>query len=187
VPHSETRASKIPGTVQRVALHGRGVFLRDEVFGSQIKTKTQYLVRTKQLLVAEIDAKVGGLGIVPEELAGAVVSSHYFTFEVDESVCTLNWLDVVCRSEYLVPKIAAKGSTNYASIRPTAFLELEIPLPSKPLQEELAAVVKVAQRTSEFAAALSEGAQAILQDLRAAAVAGVLGLAGSHESVSELA
>ncbi len=64
-------------------LHGRGVELRDEVRGSDIKTKKQFPLKANDLLVAEIDAKVGGYGIVPPALAGAIVSSHYFTYEVD--------------------------------------------------------------------------------------------------------
>ena len=51
--------------------------------GAEIKTKRQQRVQAGDLLVAEIDAKVGGFGIVPAGLAGAIVSSHYFLYEVD--------------------------------------------------------------------------------------------------------
>ncbi len=61
----------------RVQLHAQGIVLRDELPGALIKTKTQQLCRAGELLVAEIDAKVGGFGIVPEGLDGAIVSSHY--------------------------------------------------------------------------------------------------------------
>src|SRR5262245_46707336 len=56
----------------------QGVELRDRVLGDRIKTKRQQIVRAGDLLVAEIDAKVGGFGLVPHDLDGAVVSSHYF-------------------------------------------------------------------------------------------------------------
>ena len=69
----------------RVQLHARGVVLRDRVEGLRLKTKKQQLCRTGELLVAEIDAKVGGYGLVPDELDGAIVSSHYFLYTVDES------------------------------------------------------------------------------------------------------
>ena len=55
---------------------------RDEVPGALIKTKAQQVCRTGDFLVAEIDAKVGGFGIVPESLNGSIVSSHYFLFVV---------------------------------------------------------------------------------------------------------
>ena len=50
----------------RVQISGKGVVLRDEIIGKKIKTKKQQLCKTNDFLVAEIDAKVGGYGIVPE-------------------------------------------------------------------------------------------------------------------------
>src|SRR5262245_8747877 len=67
----------------RVQLHAKGVVLRDRVTGALIKTKAQQICRAGEFLVAEIDAKVGGFGIVPPELEGAIVSSHYFLFAVN--------------------------------------------------------------------------------------------------------
>ncbi len=62
----------------RVQLHTKGIVLRDTIQGAVIKTKKQQVCRAGEFLVAEIDAKVGGFGIVPEDLEGAIVSSHYF-------------------------------------------------------------------------------------------------------------
>src|SRR3990170_3299227 len=70
----------------RVQLHGKGIVLRDMVAGSEIKTKEQQVCRAGEFLVAEIDAKVGGFGIVPESVDGAIVSSHYFLFTIDEAI-----------------------------------------------------------------------------------------------------
>jgi len=70
----------------KVKIHGKGIQLRDEVFGAEIKTKKQFMVKTNDLIVAEIDAKVGGFGIIPPELESAIVSNHYFLYEIDESV-----------------------------------------------------------------------------------------------------
>src|SRR5438552_2459582 len=64
----------------RVQTSSRGIVLRDRVQGSQIKTKEQQVCRKGEFLVAEIDAKLGGYGIVPAELDRAIVSSHYFLF-----------------------------------------------------------------------------------------------------------
>ena len=65
-----------------VRLHAGGIVIRDDVYGSQLRTKKQQAIRAGDLLVAEIDAKVGGVGIVPPELTGAIVSSHYFLYHV---------------------------------------------------------------------------------------------------------
>ncbi len=75
-----------------VQLYARGIIKRDVVLGSSIKTKKQQVIKAYDLLIAEIDAKVGGFGIVPPELDGAIVSSHYFTYEVNTNIIDLDYL-----------------------------------------------------------------------------------------------
>ncbi|MFN3593873.1 MAG: restriction endonuclease subunit S [Thiobacillaceae bacterium] len=123
----------------RVQLHARGVVLRDLVLGSDIKTKKQQVCRASEFLVAEIDAKVGGFGLVPDELDGAVVSSHYFLFEIDRTVLDPRYLDHYCRTERFRAQVEAQGSTNYAAIRPTDVLAYTIPLPPLPEQKAIVA------------------------------------------------
>lgn len=122
----------------RVQLHARGVVLRDQVSGSDIKTKKQQVCRASEFLVAEIDAKVGGFGLVPDELDGAVVSSHYFLFEIDRTVLEPRYLDHYCRTERFRAQVEAQGSTNYAAIRPADVLAYTLPLP--PVREQQAIV-----------------------------------------------
>ncbi len=93
----------------RVQLHNRGIVLRDVVEGAELRTKQQQAARGGELLVAEIDAKVGGFGIVPSELEGAIVSSHYFLFEVDETQCLRGWLGAFIRSGGLEEQVKARG------------------------------------------------------------------------------
>lgn len=114
----------------RVQLHAKGVLLRDAVSGADIKTKKQQVCRAGEFLVAEIDAKMGGFGLVPESLDGAVVSSHYFLFEIDKTRLDKRYLDHYCRSERFRNQVEAQGSTNYAAIRPADALAYTIPLPS---------------------------------------------------------
>jgi type I restriction enzyme, S subunit len=135
-------------TRARVQLHWRGIVERDRLEGAVIKTKSQQVARTGELLVAEIDAKVGGVGIVPPELEGAVVSSHYFLFEIDESKCLRKWLDYFVRSGALEDQVAARGSTNYAAIRPHHVLGFEIPLP--PLSEQRRIVARIEELSAKI-------------------------------------
>src|SRR5688572_14241281 len=85
----------------KVQVHGKGPILRDEVFGSQLTTKQQQLVKVNDFLVAEIDAKVGGFGIVPENLSGAIVSSHYFTFEINQHILLPSFLNAFIITGYI--------------------------------------------------------------------------------------
>lgn len=139
----------------RVQLHAKGVLLRDTVSGADIKTKKQQVCRAGEFLVAEIDAKMGGFGLVPAELDGAVVSSHYFLFEIDESCLDARYLDHYCRTERFRKQVEAQGSTNYAAIRPADVLAYTIPLP--PLPEQQALVTRLdalAEKTRQLEAHL---------------------------------
>lgn len=129
----------------RVQLHAQGVVLRDELPGSLIKTKTQQVCRAGEFLVAEIDAKVGGYGIVPDNLDGAIVSSHYFLFSIDESRLDGRFLEYFSRTAAFGDQVTAQGSTNYAAIRPAHVLSYQIPLP--PLEEQRR-IVGMLERTA---------------------------------------
>lgn len=118
----------------RVQLHTQGIVLRDEVLGALIKTKQQQICHAGEFLVAEIDAKVGGFGIVPESLEGSIVSSHYFLFVINEAKLDRRFLAYFIRTPAFRDQVSAQGSTNYAAIRPTDVLSYEIPLP--PLAEQ---------------------------------------------------
>jgi type I restriction enzyme S subunit len=125
----------------RVQLHAKGVVLRDEVEGAAVKTKKQQVCRPDEFLVAEIDAKMGGFGIVPPELDGAIVSSHYFLFDPLRDRLDPRFLDYYCRTPAFRDQVTARGSTNYAAIRPSHVLGYTIPLP--PLAEQRRIVAKI--------------------------------------------
>src|SRR5947208_11810094 len=126
----------------RVQLHAQGIVQRDIVQGVEIKTKKQQICRAGEFLVAEIDAKVGGFGIVPENLDGAIVSSHYFLFVVDERKLDKHFLEYFIRTPAFSEQVAAQGSTNYAAIRPSHVLSYEIPLPTLPEQRQIVARIE---------------------------------------------
>jgi type I restriction enzyme S subunit len=147
----------------------QGVELRDRVPGEKIRTKRQQLVHAGDLLVAEIDAKVGGFGIVPHDLDGAVVSSHYFLFEIDHSKLTQSWLDQFVRAGKLQRQVDAVGSTNYASIRPQDVLTFQIPLPDVVEQRRASEILDTADeainRTERFIDALAVAKHAVMREM----------------------
>jgi type I restriction enzyme S subunit len=125
----------------RVQLHAQGILLRDTVDGMEIKTKKQQVCRAGEFLVAEIDAKLGGFGIVPPELEGAVVSSHYFLYVLNEQKLDRRFLGYFIRTPAFKDQVTAQGSTNYAAIRPQDVLRYRMPLP--PLAEQRRIVAKI--------------------------------------------
>ena len=134
----------------RVQLHTQGIVLRDTILGAEIKTKKQQVCHAGEFLVAEIDAKVGGFGIVPEGLDGAIVSSHYFLFVLDGRSINQQFLDYFIRTREFRDQITAQGSTNYAAIRPEDVLSYQIPLP--PIEDQR----RIVARMEELAARIEE-------------------------------
>ena len=127
----------------RVQLHAQGIVLRDALPGALIKTKKQQVARAGEFLVAEIDAKVGGFGIVPDDLDGSVVSSHYFLFGHNPDRIDNKFLAWFIKTPTFRQQVEAQGSTNYAAIRPADVLGYEVPLP--PLGEQRRIVARIEQ------------------------------------------
>ena len=140
-------------------LRGQGISLRDKVYGIELKTKRQQFVKTNQLLVAEMDAKYGGYGIVPEECDNAIVSSHYYLFDIDETEILPSYLGVILTSDEVLTQVKTfvKGTTNYSAIRGNDFLEVEIPLPS--LEEQIVITAQIEKQK-----AIIEGADLVLKN-----------------------
>lgn len=132
----------------RVQLHAHGIVLRDIVTGAEIKTKQQQVCQSDEFLVAEIDAKVGGFGVVPHELDGAIVSSHYFLFGINDNLLDRRFLDYYIRTRAFRDQVSAQGSTNYAAIRPKDVLGYTIPLP--PLTEQRRIVARIEQLAAKI-------------------------------------
>jgi type I restriction enzyme, S subunit len=135
----------------RVQLHAQGVVLRDQVPGLEIKTKKQQVCQAGEFLVAEIDAKLGGYGIVPKELHGAIVSSHYFLFGINTDKLHPGFLEFFQRTPAFAEQVAAQGSTNYAAIRPSHVLAYKIPLP--PMEEQRRIVARIGDLANRLAIA----------------------------------
>jgi type I restriction enzyme S subunit len=114
-----------------VKLHGKGIVPRSRLRGSQIKTKEQQRIKTNQFLIAEIDAKFGGFGIVPAELDGAIVSGHYFLYDINSQKLSPQFLECYISSGILTQRIQKyiQGALNYSAIRPHHILEVSFPLP----------------------------------------------------------
>ncbi|OGW82277.1 MAG: hypothetical protein A3G33_11230 [Omnitrophica bacterium RIFCSPLOWO2_12_FULL_44_17] len=154
----------------RVQLHAQGIILRDQVPGAEIKTKNQQVCHSEEFLVAEIDAKVGGYGIVPTVLENAIVSSHYFLFSINGSLLRPDFLNWFIRTPFFHDQVSAQGSTNYAAIRPQHVLDYKIPLPSLPEQQRIVARINALAAKIEEARGLRHQATEEVETLMLSAL-----------------
>ena len=154
-----------------VRLWGRGVVLRRKVEGSGIASARRNVVRSGQLLLSRIDARNGAIGVVPEELDGAVVSNDFPSFDLSRARVIPGHASWLCRTHDFVDKCktASEGTTNRVRLDVGRFLRLPIPLP--PLAEQRRIVARIEELAGKAAEARSLSQHAIL-DADALSMAG---------------
>ena len=106
-----------PDTLYRevtVRLWGKGVVERRQVLGAEIGSGRRFCARSGQFILSRIDARNGALGIVPDELDGAVVSNDFPVFDIDESVLLPSFLRWMSQTRGFVElcQRASEGTTN---------------------------------------------------------------------------
>lgn len=147
------RVAILPGTTYRqitVRLWGKGLTLRKELDGVEIKADRQVSVNAGELLISKIDARHGAFGIVPPELEGAVVSNDFPSFKIDRSILLPDFLEWFSKTTTFVElcKKASSGSTNRKRLKEAQFLDLEVPLP--PLNEQVEIVAQLNRVQSQL-------------------------------------
>lgn len=130
-------------TYQRVTVrvNNRGVVPRDTELGRNIGTKRQFQVATGQFLVSRIDARHGAMGLVPDQLAGAVVTADFLPFEVDTEQIDPRFLVLITSTREFIQfcQSCSSGTTNRQRLDEQLFLAMKIPLPSLDEQRQLVA------------------------------------------------
>lgn len=128
-----------------VKLYGRGCVLDGYTDGKDVKMKRHQLAKSGQVILSEIWGKKGAIGIVPDEGEGALITSHFFLFEIDNTKVLTDWIEWLTRANYFENELSlkAKGSTGYAAVRPNQFLSLMIPLPSIEDQQRIIRKIKI--------------------------------------------
>lgn len=150
-----------------VKLYGKGVTLDSAVEGSSLRMRKHQLAKTHQIVVSEIWAKKGAIGIVPDECSGALCTSHFYLFDHDPSKIDIKWLSYLLASNTLESQLDehARGTTGYAAIRPSQFLSCEVPLPPLAEQQRIATRIGTIQLKLQSAEMLRSAIEDDLQSL----------------------
>lgn len=147
-------------------LWGKGLTLRGRLKGLEIAADQQIRVTAGQFLISKIDARHGAFGIVPNELAGAVVSNDFPAFDVSADLALPEYISWVARTDWFVElcRRASEGSTNRVRLKEARFLAQTIPLPS--LDEQWRIVARLDAAASAVATRRS-GADAVAAEIAA--------------------
>lgn len=134
-----------------IKVRNGGISLRDEEIGTKIGTKKQFLIAEGQFLLSKIDARNGAFGVVPKELNGGIITSNFWTFDVDYTQVNPHYLTLLTTTNSFIAfcEQASNGTTNRHYLQEPLFLNIKVPLPS--LDEQNRLVAEYIQ--SEYAAA----------------------------------
>jgi restriction endonuclease S subunit len=126
-----------------VRLHHKGVVLREEKIGQRIKSK-QYLAKEGQFIISRIDARNGAMGLVPQELDGAIVTNDFLLYEINEKNLFPKYFDFLTSTKSFVWECikASKGTTNRVRLKPEKFLQIKISLPLLEEQKHIVARIE---------------------------------------------
>mgnify|MGYP001665359883 CR=1 FL=1 len=128
-------------TYQRVTIRVRngGVIPRDEIKGTEIGTKKQFLVSAGQFILSKIDARNGAMGIIPEKLNGAIVTQDFLAYDIDTTKINPQYLVLVSTTKQFIDfcQSCSSGTTNRQRVDEDKFLNIQIPCPSLAEQNKL--------------------------------------------------
>lgn len=122
-----------------IRVRNGGVALRDEIMGNDIGTKKQFLVSKGQFILSKIDARNGAMGIIPNELDGAVVTQDFLSYDINKTKVNPLYFVLICTTKQFVTfcKSCSSGTTNRQRVDEAEFLNTKIPVPSLKEQETL--------------------------------------------------
>ena len=122
---------------------GRGLFRQQSRSGIEFSYKNLTRLKAGNFVYPKLMAWEGGLGVVPPECDGLVVSPEFPVFEVDENHVLPETLDVYFRTPFvwsLLANISTGTNIRRRRLHPSNFLKYEFPLPPMKIQQKLRTV-----------------------------------------------
>jgi type I restriction enzyme S subunit len=136
----------------KVRLWGKGVVQRRLAEGSEIAASRRIVVRANQFILSRIDARHGALGLVPDSLDGAVVSTDFPVFSLNTGKMLPAFLNWLAKTQGFIDicKAASVGTTNRIRLKEERFLAMKLPLPSLTEQQHIVArIEELAEKIAE--------------------------------------
>ncbi|MGI8314931.1 restriction endonuclease subunit S [Halobacillus mangrovi] len=122
-----------------VQLYGNGVKVRDKVYGKDIGTKKQFLIKEGQFIISRIDARNGAFGIAGPELNNSIATSDFPVFEINKNEIIAEYFELITHTEHFrdICRNESSGTTGRQRIKEKDFLNNKVPLPSLEEQEKI--------------------------------------------------
>jgi type I restriction enzyme, S subunit len=133
--------------------HGKGTFQRMVERPEEVDMETVYAVGARDLILSITFAWEGAIALATPNDAGCFVSHRFPTFEVKEETINRAFLGYVVRAGKFVNALgnaSPGGAGRNRVLGKREFLKIEIPLPSRVEQEQIAKVLVSADREIEL-------------------------------------
>ena len=163
--HEPVRVDGVLGDWQAITIKFSGEVLpreRAEAFKGAM-----FAAYPGDLAFSKIDARNGAVGLIPDSIAKAVVTSEYPVFTPKADKLRAAYLNHLLRAEHFKADLQSKasGTSGRKRVTPEGFLSLEVPVPALDEQDALvaaytAALSRAAQLEQEADATLRAGWQA---------------------------
>nr|WP_232422938.1 restriction endonuclease subunit S [Cellulosimicrobium cellulans] len=115
-----------------VRLHGKGAVRRVPGDGKEPAPFTGNRGRAGQFVFSRIWARRGAMALIPPELDGVVVTNEFPIFDIDRDRLDAGYLSHYVQSAGFISNLerVSAGASGQNRVKESAFLGLEIPLPS---------------------------------------------------------
>lgn len=140
-----------------IRLWGKGVLERGRISGASINGR-RFIARRNQFIASRIDARNGAMGVVPDDLDGALVTNDFPLFDVNQDHLLPQYMGWLCRTPTFVDLCAraSEGTTNRVRLKEGEFLRLEIQIPDTEEQKRIVARIDTIQKELKRASALRD-------------------------------
>lgn len=123
----------------RVRRRGKGIDVK-RVYQGEVIHENMYLASANDLMVSSFEADMGGMGYVPKELDGCVVTKNIYLYRVNKERVDENYLMMVLNSDPVLEQLQEMNDRTHilSRISMAKFLSVVIPLPDLKTQRVLA-------------------------------------------------
>ena len=154
-----------------VRLEGKGVFVREEKLGRQIRARVLHRVESGDFMYSRLFAWRGAFGVIPESMNGAYVSNEFPNFKIDKNRIHDKYLEFYFWEKSIWKDVEKKctGTTKASRNRfkEKFFLDFEIPLPpleeQKSIAERIQKLVATVEEAKKFGAAATSETQTLFE------------------------